>query len=58
VAKVQDFPIRVKNVYLHIIRRRCLNETTSNVIIKDWQLVAKGTRIMSEFVAFLKEIHL
>ena len=27
-ATVQDFPIRGKNVFLHIIRRRWLNETT------------------------------
>jgi len=56
-ATVQDFPIRGKNVYLHIIRRRWLNETTSKVITRDWQLVAKGTRITSEFANFLKEIH-
>ena len=56
-ATVQDFPIRGKNVYLHITRRRWLNETTGKVVTRDWNLVAKGTRITSEFAAFLKEIY-
>ena len=56
-ATVQDFPIRGKNVYLHITRRRWLNETTGKVITRDWKLVAKGTRITSEFAAFLKELY-
>lgn len=44
-ATVQDFPIRGKNVFLHITRRRWLNENTSKVVTRDWQLVAKGTKI-------------
>ena len=56
-ATVQDFPIRGKNVFLHITRRRWLNESTQKAIARDWQLVAKGTRITSEFAAFLKEIY-
>jgi hypothetical protein len=56
-ATVQDFPIRGKNVFLHIIRRRWLNEATGKVVARDWQLVAKGTRITSEFAAFLKELY-
>tara|TARA_R110002072_G_scaffold91281_3_gene203655 strand:+ start:475 stop:825 length:351 start_codon:yes stop_codon:yes gene_type:complete len=55
-ATVQDFPIRGKNVFLHIIRRRWINESTKKIIIRDWQLVAKGTRITSEFATFLKQI--
>lgn len=56
-ATVQDFPIRGKNVYLHITRRRWLNEVTDKVVTRDWDLVAKGTRITSEFAAFLKEVY-
>jgi hypothetical protein len=56
-ATLQDFPIRGKNVFLHITRRRWLNETTAKVVTRDWKLVAKGTRITSEFAAFLKELH-
>ena len=55
-ATVQDFPIRGKNVFLHIIRRRWFNEASKEIVTRDWQLVAKGTRITSEFAAFLKDI--
>ena len=56
-AIVQDFPIRGKNVFLHIKRRRWLNENIGKVVTRDWQLVAKGTRITGEFAAFLKELY-
>ncbi|MDD7885604.1 transposase [Flavivirga sp. 57AJ16] len=56
-ATVQDFPIRGKNVYLHITRRRWHNQTTNKVITRDWDLVAKGTRTTSEFATFLKEVY-
>ena len=55
-ATVQDFPIRGKTVYLHITRRRWLNESKNQAISRDWQLVAKGTRMTNEFATFLKEI--
>lgn len=53
---VQDFPIRGKEVYLHIKRRRWLNESTGNIVIRNWDLVAKGTRMTKDFAAFLKVI--
>jgi hypothetical protein len=53
---VQDFPIRGHNVFLHIKRRRWLDQQSGKVIFRDWTLVATGTRITSEFAAFLKEI--
>ncbi len=56
-ATIQDFPIRGKNVFLHVTRRRWFNESTGKVVTRDWQLVAKGTRITSESAAFLKEIY-
>lgn len=56
-ATVQDFPIRGKNVYLHITRRRGLNEATGKLVTRNWDLVAKGTSITSEFAAFLKDIY-
>ena len=55
-STIQDFPIRGKQVYLHVIRRRWLEEQTDKVVSRDWELVAKGTRITSEFATFLKEI--
>ena len=55
-ATVQDFPIRGKNVYLHIKRRRWLDKATNEVVQRDWNLVAQGTRMTTEFAAFLKDI--
>ncbi|MGG7035365.1 MAG: transposase [Flavobacterium sp.] len=52
---IQDFPLRGKYVYLHIKRRRWTNKATQEIIKRDWQLVAKGTRLTQEFAAFLKE---
>ena len=54
---VQDFPIRGHQVYLHITRRRWLNEDTGQVVYRDWNLVADGTRVTQEFASFLKEIN-
>jgi hypothetical protein len=54
---VQDLPIRGYKVYLHITRRRWLNEDTGQVIFRDWNLVADGTRVTQEFASFLKEIN-
>jgi hypothetical protein len=39
---VQDFPIRGHQVYLHITRRRWLNEDTGQVVFS-WNLVADAT---------------
>ncbi len=54
-ATIQDFPIRGFKVLLHVTRRRWLNEDTGQVVYRDWDLVAKGTRITKDFAAFLKE---
>jgi hypothetical protein len=55
-ATIQDFPIRGKAVYLHIKRRKWMNETTGQTVCRDWNLVAKGTRMTEEFATFLKGI--
>ncbi len=52
---IQDFPIRGQRVFLHLTRRRWLNKDTGKVVFRNWQVVAKGTRITKEFAAFLKE---
>lgn len=54
--KVQDFPIRGKEVFLFIKRRRWLNETTGNIVMRNWDLLAKGTRMTKDFAFFLKVI--
>lgn len=53
---VQDFPLRGKAVFLHIRRRRWLNHTTGAVVFRDWNMVAQGTRMTTEFASFLKVI--
>ena len=54
---VQDFPIRGHQVYLHITRRRWLEEDTGKIVFRNWNLVADGTRVTQEFASFLKEIN-
>lgn len=56
VTTVQDFPIRGHKVFMHIKRRRWLRVKTGEVVYRDWTSVAPGTRITSEFAAFLKEL--
>jgi len=53
---IHDFPIRGYKVFLHIKRRRWLNEDTRQVVFRNWDVIAKGTRITKDFAAFLKEI--
>jgi hypothetical protein len=53
---VQDFPLRGKSVFLHIKRRRWRDKQTNCIVQRDWNLVAKGSRMTEEFAAFLKEI--
>ena len=53
---VEDFPLRGKPVLLHIKRRRWTLVESKEIIKRDWQLVAKGTRMTWEFASFLKGI--
>lgn len=51
---IQDFPIRDKPLFLHVRRRRWLIESTGKVVSRDWDTVAKGTRLTKDFATFLK----
>lgn len=53
---VQDFPIRGKASYLHIKRRRWVKESSGDIVFRNWNMVAKGTRMTQEFASFLKAI--
>jgi hypothetical protein len=53
---LQDFPIRGKASYLNIKRRRWQNTQTGMYVVRDWNLVAKGTKLTQEFASFLKEV--
>lgn len=51
---IQDFPLRDKVLYLHVRRRRWYSESTKKVVERDWESVAKGTRLTKGFATFLK----
>lgn len=53
---VEDFPLRGKQVLLHIKRRRWIDKTTGEVLQRNWSLIAKGTRMTQDFAMFLKKI--
>ena len=55
-SKVQDFPLRGRVVYLIVRHRRWLDKDTGDIVIRHWELVAKGTRMTQEFATFLKGI--
>ena len=54
---IQDFPLRGKFVYLHMKRRRWTDKQTKQIVQRDWNVVAKGTRMTVEFASFLKSIN-
>lgn len=54
---IQDFPLRGKPCFLLVKRRRWLNKDTGKIVSRDWDIVAKGTRITQDFATFLKGIN-
>ena len=56
VVDIQDFPIRKKSCFLEVKRRRWIDIDTREVFSRDLNLVAKGTRMTSEFALFLKRL--
>jgi transposase len=50
----QDFPIRDKAVYLHVRRRKWQIESSGQIISRQWDLSAKGSRYTKDFATFLK----
>jgi len=55
-SSIQDFPLRGKAVYLFVKRRRWVNTNTGQIVTRNWDLVCEGTRMTTEFAAFLKEL--
>lgn len=55
-VKIQDFPLRGKACFLKVKRRRWLDEDTGQIVMRDWDIVAKGTRMTRDFAIFLKGI--
>ena len=54
---IKDFPLRGKACYLKVNRRRWVDEDTGEIVSRNWELVAKGTRMTQEFASFLKAVH-
>ena len=54
---VTDFPLRGKRCQYKIKRRRWQNKEDGSIVKRDWNLLAKGTRMTSEFATFLKGIN-
>lgn len=53
---VDDYPLRGKIVKLHVKRRRWTDKSSGEILQRNWQVVAKGTRMTNEFAVFLKKI--
>ena len=53
---LQDFPLRGRKVFFKIKRRRWEVQNKSGCFSRDWNFVAKGTRLNKEFASFLKEL--
>jgi hypothetical protein len=53
---IQDFPIRGKPSYFRVKLRRWEDKDTHESIMRDWELVAAGTKLTQEFGDFLKEL--
>ncbi|MDN3605890.1 ISAon1 family transposase N-terminal region protein, partial [Kaistella yonginensis] len=45
---VDDFPLRGKSVKLHIKRRRWTDKNSGKILQRDWNLIAKGTRMTTD----------
>jgi len=54
---IQDFPIRNFKVFLHVKRRKWKDLESNKNVARNWELVAQGTRMTTEFAAFLKEFN-
>lgn len=54
---IKDFLLRGKACYLKIKRRRWVDDSAGEIVSRNWELVARGTRMTKEFAAFLKEMH-
>lgn len=54
---IQDFPLRGKACFLKVKRRKWINIDTGHIVCRDWNIVARGTRMTSDFAAFLKAIN-
>ncbi len=52
---VQDFPIRGKNIFYSLRKRRWRHKIDKTEISRDFSFLATGIRMTSDLVAFLKD---
>ena len=53
-SHIHDFPLRGKQLILQVRRRRWQNMDTGEPYMRNWDVIAQGTRLTAEFAAFLK----
>src|SRR5690606_1190919 len=56
-AILRDFPLRGKASFLHLRRRKWYDHDTGGTVYSSWESVAEGTRLTTQFAAFLKGTH-
>ncbi len=53
---IRDFPLRGRAAYLHVRKRKWLDETSGEIFSYDWDLSEHDhARLNAELAAFLKE---
>ena len=52
---IQDFPLRVKSIFLHLRRRKWLLLDMQQIITVKYDIAYDDTKLTNEFVAFLKD---
>jgi hypothetical protein len=52
---VEDFPPWGKSMKLHVKRRRWTDKNSGDILQRDWNLFAKGTRMTQDFAEFFKK---
>ncbi|WP_240534818.1 ISAon1 family transposase [Pedobacter aquae] len=52
---VRDFPLRGKPCFLKLKRRKWMIVETGEIVFRDWNLVAEGTKMTQEFAFFLRD---
>lgn len=53
---IQDFPLRGRATYLHVRKRKWLDQETGEIFSYEWDLSEyDGTQLNEEFALFLKE---
>jgi hypothetical protein len=54
---IKDFPIRGKRCIYKLRRRKWIVKKSQKIIMRNWDIITKGTRLTNEFATFLKGIN-